>query len=97
LQDHLEALMSRSHYVDLTLDTMRDKLLRIKQIARKGDLFEGYDFSKPDQDEIIEFMMSQPNRFREMSLRMALKLADLKKINNSTWKQMAELTCMKQA
>lgn len=97
LQDHLEALMSRSHYVDLTLDTMRDKLLRIKQIARKGDLFEGYNFTKPEQDEIIEFMMSQPNRFREMSLRMALKLADLKKISNSTWKQMAELTCMKQA
>ena len=38
LKDHLEALMSRCHYLDLTLDTMRDKYLRIKQIARSGGL-----------------------------------------------------------
>jgi len=94
LQDHLEALMSRAHYVDLTLDTMRDKLLRIKQIARKGDLFEGYNFSKEEEQEIINFMQDQPERFREMSLRMALKLADLKKIS-SNWKKLAETTCMK--
>lgn len=94
LQDHLEALMSRAHYVDLTLDTMRDKLLRIKQIARKGDLFEGYNFSKSDEQEIINFMQDRPERFREMSLRMALKLADLKKISGN-WKKLAETTCMK--
>jgi len=94
LQDHLEALMSRAHYVDLTLDTMRDKLLRIKQIARKGDLFEGYNFSKSEEQEIINYMQDQPERFREMSLRMALKLADLKKISGN-WKKLAETTCMK--
>ena len=94
LQDHLEALMSRAHYVDLTLDTMRDKLLRIKQIARKGDLFEGYNFSRDEEQEIINFMQDRPERFREMSLRMALKLADLKKISGN-WKKLAETTCMK--
>ena len=97
LQDHLEALMSRAHYVDLTLDTMRDKLLRIKQIARTGNLFDGYKFTKDEEDEIIEFMTTQPDRFREMSLRMALKLADLKKISADNWKQLAESTCMKSA
>jgi len=86
--------MSRAHYVDLTLDTMRDKLLRIKQIARKGDLFEGYNFSKPEEQEIINFMQDRPERFREMSLRMALKLGDLKKISGN-WKKLAETTCMK--
>lgn len=94
LQDHLDALMSRAHYVDLTLDTMRDKLLRIKQIARKGDLFEGYNFSQAEEQEIINYMQDQPERFREMSLRMALKLADLKKISGN-WKKLAETTCMK--
>ena len=97
LQDHLEALMSRAHYVDLTLDTMRDKLLRIKQIARTGNLFDGYKFTKDEENEIIEFMTTQPDRFREMSLRMALKLADLKKISADNWKQLAESTCMKSA
>jgi hypothetical protein len=46
LRDHLDALQSRCHYLDLTLDTMRDKVLRIKQIAQDGGLFETYDFQK---------------------------------------------------
>ena len=33
LADHLDALQSRCHYIDLTLDSERDKFLRIKQIA----------------------------------------------------------------
>ena len=94
LQDHLAALQSRCHYLDLTLDTMRDKLLRIKQIARKGDLFQGYKFSKKDEKEVLDFMYKNKNKFREVSLRMALKIGDLKKISKK-WKALAENTCMK--
>lgn len=94
LQDHLEALQSRCHYLDLTLDTMRDKILRVKQIAQKGDLFKGYDFAKEEEVEIIDFIADNCERFREVSLRMALKVADLKKIS-SNWRSLAESTCMK--
>jgi len=94
LQDHLEALQSRCHYLDLTLDTMRDKILRVKQIAQKGDLFKGYDFAKEEEAEIIDFIAENCERFREVSLRMALKVADLKKIS-SNWRSLAESTCMK--
>jgi hypothetical protein len=51
LRDHLDALQSRCHYLDLTLDTMRDKLLRIRQIANDGQLFEEYEFDTETQDE----------------------------------------------
>jgi hypothetical protein len=56
LRDHLDALQSRCHYLDLTLDTMRDKILRIKQIANDGVLFQDYEFSDMQQDDIIDFM-----------------------------------------
>ena len=95
LQDHLEALQSRCHYLDLTLDTMRDKLLRIKQIAGTGQLFDSTKTSQADADEVIEFMEQNRNKFREMSLRMALKVADLKKISPTKWRSLAESTCMK--
>jgi predicted AAA+ superfamily ATPase len=97
LRDHLDALQSRCHYLDLTLDTMRDKILRIKQIASDGVLFADYDFDQVTQDEIIEFMNTNKNRLREMSLRMALKIADLRKSFALNWKRMAETTCMKAA
>jgi hypothetical protein len=97
LRDHLDALQSRCHYLDLTLDTMRDKVLRIKQIAKDGVLFSEYDFEPVVQDEIVEFMEANQNRLREMSLRMALKIADLRKSFEGNWKRMAETTCMKSA
>jgi hypothetical protein len=76
---------------------MRDKVLRIKQIAQDGALFETYDFEQCEQDEIIEFLETNKNKFREMSLRMAIKIADLKKSFPLKWKAMAEVTCMKAA
>ena len=94
LQDHLEALQSRCHFLDLTLNTMRDKFLRIKQIFRKGDLFQDYDFTAEQGEEILDFMYANRDRLREMSLRMALKIADLTKISNN-WKSLAESTCMR--
>ena len=95
LQDHLEALSSRCHYLDLTLDTMRDKFLRIKQIARTGKLFgDDYGFSKEEEQEILDFMYDNRTKLREMSLRMALKVGDLKKISEK-WRSLAESTCMR--
>lgn len=95
LRDHLDALQSRCHYLDLTLDTQRDKILRIKQIAGDGVLFDGYEFSQQEQDEIIDFMDENKNNLRELSLRMALKIADLRKSFPNKWKTMANTTCVK--
>ena len=94
LQDHLEALQSRCHYLDLTLDTMRDKFLRIKQIVATGELFQDYDLSKEMQGEVIAFMDTVKDKLREVSLRMALKIADLTKVSPN-WKQLAENTVMR--
>jgi hypothetical protein len=97
LKDHLDALQSRCHYLDLTLDTMRDKILRIKQIAADGALFENMDLDKSAETEVIEFMEEHKNSLREVSLRMAIKIGQLRKSFALRWKDMARITCMKSA
>jgi hypothetical protein len=94
LKDHLDAIMSRCHYLDLTLDTMRDKFLRCKQIVADG-MLTSYKFSEEEQTELMTYIVDNKNKLREMSLRMVLKIADLKKMNSSKWKSYAESTCMK--
>lgn len=94
-RDHLDAIQSRCHYLDLTLDTMRDKILRIKQIARTGELFADYDFAQCAQDEIISFMDTNQAKLREVSLRMAIKIAQLRKSFPLKWEGLARTTCMK--
>lgn len=96
MKDHLDAIMSRCHYLDLTLDTMRDKFLRCKQIIQDGMLDE-YQFSKQEQDELLEYISVNRSKLREMSLRMVLKIADLKKMNGNKWKRYVEMTCMKRS
>lgn len=94
IQDHLEALMSRCHYIDLEMDSIEDRFLRINQIVNDGMLNE-YDFGDEGQQEVVDFMIEKASRLREVSLRMVLKVADLKKMAPENWKELAESTCMK--
>lgn len=97
IQPHLDALQSRSHFIDLTINTERDKMLRIKQVYRDADpgLFVDYGFSKEQEEMILDFMWDNHNKMREISLRMAIKIADLVKVNPVTWQNLARATCMK--
>ena len=94
LQDHLQALQSRCHYLDLTIDTMRDRMLRIRQICRQG-LLEKYGMPGEVQEGLIQFIFENRNRLREVSLRMVLKIADLWKMAPDRYQALANQTCMK--
>jgi hypothetical protein len=96
LRDHLEALESRCHYLDLTIDTEREKILRIKQIVKDG-MLDTYEFEPWAVEELLDFTMANSTRMRELSLRTILKLADLKKSFPDRWKAVAEVTCMRGA
>jgi hypothetical protein len=93
IKDHLDAIMSRCHYLDLTMDNNHEKLLRCKQIVADGMLNE-YDFTREEEEDLMGFLIENKDRMREISLRMVTKVADLKKSMPAKWKPMAEVTCM---
>ena len=94
LQDHLSAVESRCHYIDLQMDTEREKCLRIKQITEDG-MLDSYDFEGNEKEEIIDFIMTNRSKMRELSLRTVLKIADLRKSMPTNWQSVAEVTVMK--
>lgn len=94
VKDHLDAIMSRCHYLDLTMDSTREKILRIKQIVADGMLVD-YRFEKQVEEEIVNYIVENQNRLREVSLRMVTKIADLRKAMPEKWQVMAECTCLK--
>jgi len=96
LRDHLDALESRCHYIDLQMDTTREKILRIRQIVSDG-MLDAYEFNEPAvaKDEIVDFILANADTLRELSLRMVLKIADLRKSFPNNWQAMARTTCMK--
>ena len=96
LQDHLQAIMSRCHYLDLTMDTIRDRMLRCKQVLADGEMLKDHMFSKEKEQELIDFMWEHKEHLNEISLRMITKIADLAKMSDE-WKKLARVTCMKRS
>ena len=95
LKDHLEALESRCHYLDLTIDTTREKLLRIQQVVTEHGMLDDYDLDEFAKKEVVDFITANASRMRELSLRMVLKVADIRASMPAKWQAVVEVTCMR--
>ncbi len=94
IADHLAAILSRCHYLDLEISSMRDQLLRVEQVVEDG-MLKSYGFTQVQQDSILTFVNDNAEYLREVSLRMVKKIADFVKTDPKEWYEMAEATCLK--
>jgi len=92
LAPHLQALVSRSHYIDLAMKTKRDYLVRIKQVIDAG-LLSGLDAGQ--RSDVVSFIEEEQDRLRELSLRMVIKIADVRKMGAANFRKVARVTCCK--
>jgi len=93
IADHLAAIVSRCHYMDLSIDSQRDQLLRIKQIVREGMLDE-YDFKYNEEQMIVQYIEENSIYMRELSLRMVKKIADLVSSKPDRWERLVQESCL---
>lgn len=92
LAPHFEALISRSHYLDLSMKTRRDYLIRLRHVMKKGLLS---DLTFEQRADVITFLEKNYERMRELSLRAAIKLGNLRK-STDKWEKIASITMLKQ-
>lgn len=90
LSPHWEALMSRAYYVDLSIKTKRDYLVRIRHVIDDG-MLDGHDHAATD--DVMNFIEENYMRLREISLRTAHKIATVRKNNPHNWERICKLTC----
>lgn len=90
LSPHLEALMSRAYYVDLSIKTKRDYLVRIRQVISQGMLDHMH---KEEKDDVIQFIEDYYTKLREISIRTAIKISTIRRNDPKNWKRICELTC----
>ena len=96
LAPHLSALISRAHYIDLAMKNKRDFLVRIRQVISQG-LLDETGLDAEGQRDVAEFIEEHKDTLRELSLRMALKIAGIRKGASAHWKRFAIGTCCKNA
>lgn len=94
LAPHFEALVSRSHYLDLAMKTKMDYVVRIKQVVKAG-MLRDKNISDYDAGILVDFVESNMDNLRELSLRMVIKLATLMKMDYVNWQKLAKQTCFR--
>jgi hypothetical protein len=101
LSPHFEALMTRSHYIDLGMRTKRDYLIRVFMVSDEGlfDNVQGGALNEQEKKDVLNFIDTYHRNLRECSLRMALKIGSLRKAwkegDPHSWERKALITCCK--
>jgi hypothetical protein len=97
ISNHLEAIVSRCHYMDIGIDTAREKLLHIRNVVERSNMLGSYGFDDNIKAEVMDYINDHSKQLRELSLRMVLKIADLRKAMPSNWTRFVEKNCHRKA
>lgn len=88
LSPHFEALMSRSYYIDMTMRSQRECLVRIRQVIKEG-LLDGLPGNQVI--DVVTFIETNYATMRELSLRSVIKLINLRK-SSPDWESLARIS-----
>jgi hypothetical protein len=91
LTEHLNALMDRTYYLDLTIHTLREKYLWIEHMCRDKGILERIGLATPQVTEVMEYFKRNILNFRHVSIRTVEKIGQLC-MTHGNWQRMCEVT-----
>ena len=90
MSPHYEALISRCMYLDLGIHSMREVIVRIRQVIRKSDMMKKLGVSKAETDHMMDWLMANKDDLRKVDLRTMIKLAQAMKASKKGWQKIAK-------
>ncbi|ARW58067.1 hypothetical protein [Serratia phage X20] len=95
LSPHLQALVSRSVYLDLSVHSNEEIMVRVEDVILSTDMMQKRGLSDAQTYEALAWMKANVTRLRNVSLRTALYLADFVATDENGWEEIAEVTLLK--
>ena len=92
---HCEAICSRVHYIDLQMNTMRERLIHISTTVMSTDMMDDYEFSQSEKQHLLDWLLDNVDSIAQVDLRTVIKAADLMKAMPNNWKSRAARTLFK--
>jgi hypothetical protein len=89
LSEHMAALLNRAHYINLTLRSRRDYLVRIRQVVYGQGMLN--DMPERDRKDVMVYVEKHHNALRDLSLRTVLKVANWKRLKPEKWEAMCKV------
>ena len=96
LSPHLEALLSRSLYLDLKIHDRRGIQIWVDFLVRNRKILDAhYDITEEQKIQALEFMKENCYDFRTFSIRDAMKLFQLVQAEPDYWQKTAEILLLR--
>lgn len=92
---HYQALMDRCLYLHLTIRTLQDCMVRIRQVVYGAKMLEKYGLNEDQIKEIMDYLWENRKRFYHLSLRLVHQIALLQQADPENWKTDVEMTKMR--
>lgn len=93
---HVEALYDRVLSLDLTIDTPRDRFLRVKSVVFSSPILDTYGFSHEEREQIVDYIRRNIGKLKTgISLRTVINLADLMRMKPVGWQHLARNTLLR--
>lgn len=97
ISNHLQAIVSRCHYMSLGINSVREKMIHIRSVVDSTDMLSHHGFDDSGKQEVMNYVASNATKLREVSLRSCLKVADLRKAMPDRWRKFADKNVLKAA
>ncbi|ABX11074.1 hypothetical protein EpJS98_gp090 [Escherichia phage JS98] len=95
LAPHLQALVSRSVYLDLGVHSNEEIMVRVEDVILSTDMMQNRGLTDAETYQALAWMKANVSRLRNVSLRTALYLADFIATDKNDWSEIAEVTLLK--
>lgn len=95
MSPHMNALVSRSVFLDLCIHEADEILMRIEQVLLKSTLKDDLNIDDVQASMILDWMKSKSKMLRSVSIRTVLQVAGFLKTSPENWVDIAEATLVK--
>jgi hypothetical protein len=95
LAPHCEAIVSRVHYLDLQITTMRERMIHIRNIVMNSDMLDEHALTPGTRKRLLDWLMDNISNIAQVDLRTVIKAADLCKAMPNNWQSRAAKTLFK--
>ena len=92
---HVDALLSRSIYLDLGVHTKREILCRVKEVVYNTDMMEKLGCTENDTEIMMKWVTDNVDGLRNVSIRTMLHLSDMYLTDPTDWQDSAEVTLLR--
>lgn len=90
LSAHLDALKDRSYKIIVADNSKESCFKQVCFMVTQKELLSSFNLTKGQEYSLLEYMESNLEKFNKVSLRTAVKLAQLMAINAQDWRDMAD-------